>query len=676
MSSNNRKKDTAAGERSGGAESSGTQRMALFTSPPDRELLEDYITEVDDYLDRIEETLLSIDRGVESVEAVNDLFRAFHTIKGLSGFLGLEVIQTLSHRLESLFERVRNGELPAQSITESVFHGVDLLRSLLGAVSGGGGDFEATPLQKYFHELEVIRDGKENEPPDPAGVPGVAGEFREGGSGKRKTAAGKDKDDESAETFEGTYEHDNAAGVTQIGDGSVGVFSTSRSNRTEAALGKDASKDTIRKQPPSTKPLDSGSKPSPEKDARGKQSSIKVDVGKLDRLINHIGELVIIHTQIAQNASLQSIDDQKIDRDLARESKIIKNIQEISMSLRMVTMKGIYRKMARLVRDLSRKSGKRIELITHGEDTECDRNVVDLLIDPLIHIIRNSVDHGIETKEERIRAGKHSYGTVELSAVQTGGYLNIDVKDDGRGLDKGKILDRAIQKGLIADPSNCSEKEIYELIMAPGFSTAENVTSISGRGVGMDVVRKAIEKLRGSIEIYSSSNQGTHIHLRLPMSLSIIEGLIAKIGNESYIFPIHDVVELLQSHPDRISKIQNSREVVTVHGEIYPIIRLRDLLSSFHGTGDAPEGILVMVESEGKRICFLVEEIVGQQQVVLKDLGYGIHGRGVFAGGAILGDGKVGIIFDIAGLIRLAGVPDLKTVFAPQSGRSQQDARS
>ena len=323
------------------------------------------------------------------------------------------------------------------------------------------------------------------------------------------------------------------------------------------------------------------------------------------------------------------------------------------MSLRMVPIRGTFQKMTRLVRDLAVQQGKDIRLVLQGEDTELDRTLVEELNDPLIHMIRNSADHGIEPAEERIAKGKPPFGTITLRAFHQGGFIVIEIQDDGRGLDPERIRRKAVERGLIRADDDLDKDSILELIFAPGFSTAEQITDISGRGVGMDVVRRNIEKMRGQIEIQSDVGTGSTFTIYMPLTLAIIEGLLVGVGDQRYIVPTLAVRESFRPLPGMVSTVQGRGEMVSVRGRLTPMLRLgRHLNTPAHAT-DPTQGIVVVVESGQDSRCLFVDELIGKQEVVIKSLGDMFRNQTEFAGAAILGDGRVGLILDINSLVKL-----------------------
>jgi two-component system, chemotaxis family, sensor kinase CheA len=381
-------------------------------------------------------------------------------------------------------------------------------------------------------------------------------------------------------------------------------------------------------------------------------STIKVDTTKLDNLVDMVGEMVIAQSMIAQDADLKALGNPKLTRNLAQLARVTKELQRSAMSLRMVPVRGTFQKMTRLVRDLSARAGKQVELIISGEETELDRNIVEELGDPLIHMMRNSVDHGIESPQARQAAGKSPEGKIWLLASHQSGNFVVQIKDDGAGLNRERILTKAIAQGLVQSGAELTDKEVWALIFAPGFSTAEVVTDISGRGVGMDVVRRNIEKLRGKIEIESVPGQGTTFSILLPLTLAIIDGLIVRVGEDRYIIPTLSVRESFRPTREMISTVHERGELVSVRGRLLPLLRLKQTFSGAPDRSDPTNSVVIVVEADHAERCILVDELLGKQEVVIKSLGETFTCNRWMAGAAILGDGRVGLILDVNTLVQ------------------------
>jgi len=393
-------------------------------------------------------------------------------------------------------------------------------------------------------------------------------------------------------------------------------------------------------------------KPASEKAADTLGFTVRVDASKLDYMMDMVGELVIAQSLLAHTPEIAQVDGGGLHRNLQQLGRITAEVQRMAMNLRMTPVSQLFTRMTRLVRALARKSGKRVRLDLAGEDTELDKTIIEQLGDPLMHMVRNSLDHGIESPDERVAKGKPPEGVLRLAASQQSGHIVIEVADDGRGLNTEKILRKAHEKGLVAEGHCPSEAEIHFLIFEPGFSTADQVTDVSGRGVGMDVVRKQIQGLRGRVDILSTPDRGSTFYLRLPLMLAIIEGLIVRVGAERYILPISAVLEMLRPTPEILFTIEGRAEMAMIRGELLPILRL-DRRFRVPGAVQNPcEGLFVVAESEGRRFCLLVDAMLGKQEVVIKSLGETFRHVAGISGGAILGDGRVGLILDVNGVLR------------------------
>ena len=384
------------------------------------------------------------------------------------------------------------------------------------------------------------------------------------------------------------------------------------------------------------------------------ESSVRVRTDRLDRLIEMVGELVIGHSMVAQDETVNSGNYPELQQKVNHTAKIVRQMQDLCMSIRMVPLKATVHKIARLVRDLARRRKVMISFIPVGEDTEIDRNMVDLINDPLVHLIRNAVDHGIEPPEERERNGKPREGTLMFKAYHSGGNVVVEISDDGRGLDRDKIIQKAITKGRVQSGQSMSDSEIINLIFEPGFSTADKVTDISGRGVGLDVVRKAVDTLRGRVDVSSEFGKGCTFSVRLPLTMAITDGMLVKVGNQRYILPTVNIDMSFRPDPDALSTVAGRAETVNFKGKLMPIFRLHRLFDIEKAVEDPTCGLLIIIGDGNQRCALLVDELVGQQQVVAKSLGDGIGNVQGVSGGAILGDGRVGLILDPQGIAALA----------------------
>jgi two-component system, chemotaxis family, sensor kinase CheA len=557
-----------------------SKRPTNYSLAQDPELVGDFVVESREHLESIEGRLLVLEQTPGDMETIHAVFRSFHTIKGLAGFLEFTPIRDVAHEVETLLDLARDSKLSiTPAVVDVVLESADYLKQSINIVEAGlsGGSACLVPADKGL----LRRITKFFAPP---------------GDGE-----------EAQNIIESAPQEASPTAVRGVAH----------------------------------KPADA--------------SSVRVETAKLDYLMDMVGEMVIAQSLIRHNPALSSVHDPRLAGDLSQLARITSDVQRTAMDMRMIPIGQLFQRTGRMVRDLSRKAGKRVELETVGEDTELDKTIAEELSDPLLHMVRNSIDHGIEPPDLRAASGKDPVARVKLAAYHNGGQIIIEISDDGRGLNREKILDKAQRNGLIESGAHLSDNEVFNLIFEPGFSTAEQVTDISGRGVGMDVVRKHVQKLRGRIEIQSRSGQGTTFLLRLPLTLAIIEGLVVKVGREQYIVPIFAVKELFRPSPESLSTIHGQDEMALVRGRLLPVVRLYKYFGVTPKAEDPCEGLLLVVESQEKTFCLLVDELVGKQEVVIKSLGERLKNIEGIAGGAILGDGRVGLILDMDGVFRRRG---------------------
>ncbi len=590
----------------------------------DPDLLGDFITECQEHIENAEAALLALETNEEDTEAVNTIFRAFHTIKGTSAFLGLGGMSELAHRSESFLNRVREHEIQLTGgYADLALFSVDMLKGLLQSLRNALGG-EAMVKPDGYDDLMLLLS-------DPEGG-GISADDRDDLPRLGDILVHQAKVDR--EEIE--------AVVADQGDEPVGVALV----RSQTASVTDVAK-ALRVQRQMAQPPKAGT-------ANVTESSVRIRTNHLDRLIDMIGEMVIAHSMVSQDRTVVLGGRQELAKKIAHTGEIVRELQDLSMSMRMVPLRAAFQKTSRLVRDLARKNSKLANLITEGEDTEIDRKMVEGLNDPLVHMIRNAVDHGIEPPEERKRLGKPAAGTVRLAAHHSGGNVVIEIQDDGKGLARDRIIEKALSKGLIESAKGMSDNEVAKLIFEPGFSTAKELTDLSGRGVGMDVVKKGIEALRGRVDVSSRPNEGCTFTMSLPMTLAIIDGMLVKVGGHRYIVPTVNIRLSLRPAPDILPTIVGRGEIVMLRGKPIPMIRLHRMFNIHGAVEDPTEGLIVVVE-EGKRQCaLLVDELLGQRQVVAKSLGDGIGTVRGISGGAILGDGRVGLILDPSEIAELA----------------------
>ncbi len=608
----------------------------------DVELLQDFLEEAVEHLDAAEVHLLTIESDPQETEALNAVFRGFHTIKGLAGFIMLEHVKDLAHKAENLLDMARRGDLElVGNNMDLVFESVDMMKRLVSDVTAAmGGDGILPEVSNLADLMGRLLGATENEAPSetPAAVPEPVSEPE---AGPVESAA----DDTDAPK--------PTSGFIPLGNMKKRAPAKVEAKAEPVALAEPAPQVTATAKQPEKKdnaPAKATKAPVKMKEA------VRVDAERLDHLVETIGELVIAESMVSQSQELQRAGmSVKLSKDLDHLDKICRELQEIGMSLRMVPVRPVFQKMARLVRDLGKKQNRLVDFVMSGEDTELDKNVVDKIGDPLVHMVRNSVDHGIEPDAaDRLKAGKPERGRVELRAFHKGGNICIEIEDDGRGLDKDAILEKAVSRGLVREGEQVSDREIFNMIFEAGFSTAQKVTEVSGRGVGMDVVRRNIEELRGTVDITSEKGMGSTFSIKLPLTLAIIEGMVIVVGEEHYIGPTLSVVRLIRPRQEDITHVFDKGEMLAFEGSHLPLFRLGNLFGVEDAKTNPEEAMVVVVEEEGRKIGIMADKLLGQQSIVIKSLGETVQGTAGLAGGAIMSDGNVALILDIAGLVRVA----------------------
>ncbi len=599
-----------------------------FAGPPimsedcDPELMKEFIIECLDHITNAEGALLELESNSEDVDQISVVFRAFHTIKGTSGFLNLDRIQKCAHLAENLLDRARDGEIKITGgYADLALRSCDALRNMIEGLQGLTPGDEMPIPEDLMDLLEILAD------PEGAG-------YGEGDLDEDVMRTGDILVGEGKASREQIEEAEKTKGEKKLGEKLV---------QDKAVKAQDVA-GAIRKQQ-AQKQRSAGSLV---------DSSVRVSTGRLDSLINMVGELVIAQSMVSQDPIVTSGQSPRLQRNVSHAGKIIRELQDLTMSLRMVPLKGVFQKMNRLVRDLARKSGKKVQFVTEGEETEIDRNMVESLNDPLVHMIRNSVDHGVEPPDIREQQGKDPTGTVTLRAYHAAGNVVIELQDDGKGLAKDKILAKAVERGLIDGNKELSDQETFMLVFQAGFSTAEKVTDVSGRGVGMDVVKRNIESLRGRIEVASKQGEGSTFSIRLPLTMAIADAMILSVGEETYLLPTVSIEQSFRPEPGSISTVSGQGEMVMLRGELLPLFRLHELFGVPKAQTDPYDALLIVIEGDGHRCALMVDELLGQQQVVIKSLGRGMAKVPGVSGGAILGDGRVGLILDATGLLQLA----------------------
>lgn len=607
----------AGGEKATDAGEAQPALSAAELGDEDKQILRDFVGESRESLDAIEVALIDLEQDPEDLETVNSIFRPFHTIKGVSGFLNLKEINKLAHSAENLLDKARNGKIKVgESVIDVVLESVDTLKRMIDGVqealeTGGSldGGVDTRPLVERIESVE----------------------------------------DEDPEEADGTR-----MGEILLKKGLISKEDLERGlDKQKQQPGRKIGEILIEEKKARSKEVISALRDQKRQTRSRVDLQVKVDTQKLDNVVDLTGELVIAQSMLRQNPYIKGSNDQKLYHNLNQLNQITFGLQRTAMSMRMVPIKSTFQKMVRLVRDLAKGSRKEVGLQMYGEDTEIDRNVVDELYEPMVHMIRNAVDHGIETRDEREKTGKDPRGNILLSAFHRGGNIVIEIQDDGKGLDRDAILEKARSRGLVADDKKLTDSDIYNLIFQPGFSTAKEITDISGRGVGMDVVKKAIERLRGRVEINSVPGEGSTFVISLPLTLAIIEGMLVRVGKERYIIPALAILESFRPEKNQYFTVEGKGEMIRTRGSLAPLIRLNRLFNVEADHEHPWEGLIVSVEHEDKRMCLLLDELLGKEEVVIKSLGGNLkHIKGI-AGGAILGDGRVGLILDMSGIYDL-----------------------
>jgi two-component system chemotaxis sensor kinase CheA len=539
---------------------------------------------------------------------VDDAFRCVHTIKGNAGFLGYDAFENICMEMESILDSVRSGDRQVEPKVVTTL--LKILDSMHDALNSLGQDSEAA--------------GRDND----------AGETVEQDSqykpiGEILIEMGETTSEDVEEALDS---QERRVGEILVAEGKVS--------------GK-ALEDALEKQGRAAAKEQAG-----QPGYRAERKDIRVDMAKLDKLFNLMGELITAEAMVIHSPELENLELESFSRSANYLSKITREMQEITMTVRMIPLEGLFNKMRRLVRDLARKFGKRINLLVSGQETEMDRNVIEEISDPLVHILRNAIDHGIEDEEIRRNAGKEQSGTVSLDAKYEGNEIWISVKDDGAGLNRERILDKAEERGILtAERESMTDAEVWQLVLAPGFSTAEQVTEVSGRGVGMDVVKRNIEKLRGKIDINVSPAEGTEVILRIPLTLAIIDSITVKVGTFVYALPLGDILEFHKASDDQITSTNTRREVLKLREEIVPVIKLHEFFNTESIKSSTWDGLLLITQAHNKKAALLVDEILGYQQIVVKALPDYLGEMRAISGCSVMGNGEVCLIIDTGSLL-------------------------
>ncbi|MEO2082728.1 MAG: chemotaxis protein CheA [Desulfurobacteriaceae bacterium] len=648
--------------------------MRIDVPPELEEILEEFLVEAEEILENLDQDLIDLENNPDDKELLNKIFRGMHTLKGGAGFLNLTSIVEVAHRIEDIFNKLRNDEMElSPELMDVILEGVDIIKSAIASIKESREIPDLEEVKPIIEKLDKALKG-ESLPSGTSG--GESGREAESDSGDLEFVDGI-----SEELKKLLREHPDKdlAGLLEE------IILMPPDKRPMEVIpeieklieeGKDV-KDLIKKKEPEKPKAESEKKevqpkkekaeekkapPKAKKEVKASET-IRVDVERVENLMNLVGEIVLdrnrilrVSADVEKECRGESVE--KLLEAVTSLDRTVSDLQVAVMKLRMQPIKKIFSKFPRLVRDLARKLKKKVQLIIEGEDTELDRSILDKLEDPLIHLVRNALDHGIEPPEERVMRGKPEVGTIRLFAYHEGDHIVVGIEDDGRGIDPEKIKKKAVEKGLITpeQAAQLSDKEAYELIFMPGFSTAEKVSDVSGRGVGMDVVASTIHSLRGSIEIDSEVGKGTTIYLKLPLTVAIIRTLMIGVKNQVFAVPLHSVVEVVRYNPDLVKEVGSFKSFM-LREEVLPLFSLNELLEY----EDSGEKRFVVIVKVGERlIAVSIEDLYGEEEIVIKSLGELLADIPGIAGATIAGDGRVVLILDLNSLlsdykIKLAG---------------------
>ncbi len=578
-----------------------------------------FFDEAQEHLESIEEQAMSLATPGHDPEVLNSIFRAAHSIKGGSGTFGFNQLAEATHEMETLFDDLRRGRGQADATTvRLLLDACDVFRAHVARLKSGD--------RRPDHAMDQLRERLsgyrvEAAPVTPATAMAEAAPQSESFFVEAKFAS---DDGEGYGLFGDPVEKPAPAAAAPSGGDKFGFF----------------------------EPIPDKAEGAPQAKTQAEQSSIRVSVEKIDRIVNLVGELVIAQAMLQQAAATASATaDERLAHSLATVDRNTRELQQAVMSIRMMPMEFVFSRFPRLVYDVSSRLDKKVQLRTQGHETELDKELIELLVDPLTHVVRNAIDHGIEMPAERRAAGKDEQGTVSMRATHRGGSVLIEVTDDGRGLDRERILAKARELRMPCDDA-MTDTEVWGLIFEAGFSTAQKVTDLSGRGVGMDVVRRNITSLGGNVHIDSVKGEGTSITIQLPLTLAVLDGMVVSVGSEQYIVPLEFVAEAFQPKPEDFRSLVNQPAMVAVRGEHLPIVRLDEVVQ-LPGAGESRgEPLCLVVEVDNRRAALLVDGLVGQQQLVVKSLETNLHKVQGASAATILGDGRVALILDVTTIVR------------------------
>jgi two-component system chemotaxis sensor kinase CheA len=621
-----------------------------------------FFDESQEHLDSMEQQLMELELDSPDAEQLNSIFRAAHSIKGGSGIFGFDALTGLTHIMENLLDKARQGTTQLNvAMVNVLLETVDLLKKTLDAYKNKE-EIDQNSIDEGIKTLELVL-GDESQPDTAADALDKDSDDIEGFGFFESDTLADTVDSSPADTPDNDIEEIEGFGFFEqpepVSDEGFGFFELTPikpdNHKSYGFYDKNTGKPIAQdKTECATTEATSNKIPPTKKVAMRPKSitesaSIRVDTGKIDSLVNLVGELVITQSMLAMIGSEVTGEvEEKLHSALAELQRNTREIQESVMSMRMLPMSVTFNRFPRVVRDLSSKLGKKVDLQIEGGTTEIDKGMIEKLVDPLTHLVRNSIDHGIETVDGRLAAGKSEIGTVILRAEQRGGSIEISITDDGAGLNRERILSKATENGLDFDP-NMPDSKVWDLIFEAGFSTAAEVTDVSGRGVGMDVVRRNIETIGGRIEIDSSAGKGSVFRIHLPLTLAIVDGMCVSVGDQIFVVPLVNIVESIQPSKDQIKVISNDN-LLWIREQYWPLIKLHKTMEIDNAISEPDKAIVVLIESSKKRFALLVDALVGQQQVVIKSLEK--HYKRVIgvAGATIMGDGGVAMILDVESL--------------------------
>ncbi|SFV56295.1 Signal transduction histidine kinase CheA [hydrothermal vent metagenome] len=647
-----------------------------------QEILQDFLIESFELVEKLDEDLVELESRPDDLDLLNGIFRVAHTIKGASSFLNFDVLTHLTHHMEDVLNKARHGELSiTPEIMDVILESVDLMKALLEKIRDTSSD-EGIDVSEVVAKLDRISGGDGNvETPASSATQNQeeksVDEQTSNESAKEEESNQEDEDEDEID-YENLSPEEIEAEIERL------LAKRQEEDRKKREAKKKKQQESGNKEPqkseepkkeqpkntpapasnkkPVTKETPSKSAPAPARKSSSQvEQTIRVDVKRLDHLMNLIGELVLAKNRLIKiNSDVEErYEGEQFLEELTQVVSIVSivttDLQIAVMKTRMLPVGKVFNKFPRMIRDLSRELNKKIELVIEGEDTELDKSIVEEIGDPLVHIIRNSCDHGIEPPEERVALGKPETGTVELKAYNEGNHIVIQINDDGRGLDPDKLKQKALEKGLITEKEadNMSDKEAYALIFKPGFSTAAQVTNVSGRGVGMDVVKTNIEKLNGIIEIDSELGKGTSIKLKIPLTLAIIQALLVGVQEESYAIPLASVLETVRISTEEIYTVEN-KSVMRLRDEVLSLVHIGDIFEVERILDNNEHAYVVVLGLGASKLGLIVDTLIGQEEIVIKSLGEYLKGIQGIAGATIRGDGGVTLIVDVVALMDIA----------------------